>query len=103
MTEYERLLDKMHFEIGTTLMDNHMCRTGARGPTYTEGEILRSTKRTYMNLKAMMMRLERELFGERPNVEEDETEISDRNVSGSKNTSDGSRAVRTPRVGNFSC
>lgn len=103
MTEYEKLLDKMHFEIGTTLMDNHMCRTGTRGPTYTEGEILRSTKRTYMNLKAMMMRLERELFGERPNVEEDETEISDRNVGGSKNTSDGSRATRTPRVGDFSC
>ena len=103
MTEYERLLNKMHFEIGTTLMDNHMCRTGAGGSTLPEGEILRSTKRTYMNLKAMMMRLERELFGERPNVDENETKISDRNTSTSENTKDGRQTIRSPRVGDFSC
>lgn len=104
MTEYEKLLDKMHFEIGTTLMDNRMCRTGAGGTTLPEGEILRSTKRTYMNLKAMMMRLERELFGERPNVdEEDETEISDRNTSAGENTKAARKTIHSPRVGDFSC
>ena len=102
MTEYEKLLDKMHFAIGTTLMDNHLSRTGARGPTYTEGEILRSNRKTFMELKVMMMRLERELFGEK-NYEEDETEVSDRNVGPSENTENGRRATRSPRVGDFSC
>ena len=102
MTEYEKLLDKMHFIIGTTLMDNDMSRTGARGPTYTEGAIRQSSQRTYMELKVMMMRLERELFGEK-NYEEDETEISNRNASAGENPSDGRQATRSPRVGDFSC
>jgi len=102
MTEYEKLLDKMHFIIGTTLMDNNMSRTGARGPTYTEGAIRQSSQRTYMELKVMMMRLERELFGEK-NYEEDETEISDRDIGPSENTENGRRATRSPRVGDFSC
>ena len=102
MTEYEKLLDKMHFAIGTTLMDNHMSRTGARGPTYTEGEILRSNRKTFVELKVMMMRLERELFGEK-NYEEDETEISDRDTRPSENTQNGRGTMRSPRVGDFSC
>ena len=102
MTEYEKLLDKMHFIIGTTLMDNDMSRTGARGPTYTEEAIRQSSQRTFMELKVMMMRLERELFGEK-NYEEDETEISDRNIGPSENTKNGRRATRSPRVGDFSC
>jgi len=55
-----------------------------------------------MELKVMMMRLERELFGEK-NYEEDETEISDRNTGASENTENGRGAIRTPRVGDFSC
>ena len=105
MTEYEKLLDKMHFTIGSTLMDNQMCR---KGDLYLgmepqpESEILRSSRRTYMELKVMMMRLERELFGEK-NYEEDDTEISDRNVGPSENTENGRRTTRSPRVGDFSC
>ena len=102
MTEYEKLLDKMHFTIGTTLMDNHMCRTGSRGPTYTDEEIRQSNQRTFVELKVMMMRLERELFGEK-NYEEDETEISNRNPGASENTENGGKTTRSPRVGDFSC
>lgn len=102
MNKYEKLLDKMHFIIGSTLIDNRICRTGSRGPTYTEEEILRSTKKTYMELKVMMMRLERELF-ERINYEEDETEISDRNTRKSNNTQTRPSTPYSPRVGDFSC
>ena len=31
MTEYEKLLDKMHFAIGSTLMDNDFSRKGIGG------------------------------------------------------------------------
>jgi len=99
MTEYEKLLDKMHFTIGSTLMDNDFSR---KIDNAEESEILRSNRKTFMELKVMMMRLERELFGEK-NYEEDETEISDRNVGPSKNTENGRRATRSPRVGDFSC
>ena len=102
MTEYEKLLDKMHFAIGTTLMDNHLSRTGAGGPTYSEVEILRSNRKTYVELKVMMMRLERELFGEKK-YEEDETEVSNRDTSTSDNTSSTETTSRAPRVGAFSC
>ena len=50
----------------------------------------------------MMMRLERALYGEK-NYEEDETEVSDRNIGSSENTENGRRATRSPRVGDFSC
>lgn len=102
MTEYEKLLDKMHFAIGTTLMDNHLSRTGARGPTYTESEILRSNRRTYVELKVMMMRLEHALYGGK-NDEEDETEVSNRDTSTSDDTSATEATSRSPRVGAFSC
>ena len=103
MTEYEKLLDKMYFTIGSTLMDNHFSRQAINGGRpITEPEILQSNRRTYMELKVMMMRLERELFGEK-NYEEDETEISDRNTGESENTENGRRATRSPRVGDFSC
>ena len=99
MTEYEKLLDKMHFTIGTTLMDNDMCR---KIDKVDESVIIRSNRKTFMELKVMMMRLERELFGEK-NYEEDETEVSDRNVGPSENTENGRRTTRSPRVGDFSC
>lgn len=99
MTEYEKLLDKMHFTIGSTLMDNDFSR---KIDNTEESEILRSNRRTYMELKVMMMRLERELFGEK-NYEEDDTEISDRNVGPSENTANGRGTTRSPRVGDFSC
>ena len=103
MTEYEKLLDKMHFAIGSTLMDNHFSRQAINGgKPIPEPEILRSNRKTYMELKVMMMRLERELFGEK-NYEEDETEISDRDTRPSENTANGRRATRSPRVGDFSC
>jgi hypothetical protein len=86
MTEYERLLDKMYFEISSTLIDNDCCRKGIMmSKPLPEEEILRSSQRTFMNLKVMMMRLERSLFGaqdgERPTQE-----ISDRNISKSDDT-----------------
>ena len=103
MTEYEKLLDKMHFTIGSTLMDNDFCRKGLGGiEPQPESEILRSNRRTYMELKVMMMRLERALYGEK-NYEEDETEISDRDTRKSNDTESGRETVRSPRVGNFSC
>ena len=103
MTEYEKLLDKMHFEIGSTLMDNSFSRKGIGGvEPQPESEILRANRRTYMNLKVMMMRLERALYGDK-NYEEDETEVSDRNTRASNDTESGRETVRTPRVGDFSC
>ena len=103
MTEYEKLLDKMHFTIGSTLMDNDFCRRGVGGiEPQPEAEILRSNRRTYMELKVMMMRLERALYGEK-NYEEDKTEISDRDTSESSNTESREQTIRTPRVGDFSC
>ena len=99
MTEYEKLLDKMHFTIGSTLMDNDFSR---KIDNTEESEILRSNRKTFMELKVMMMRLERELFGEK-NYEEDETEISHRDTRASENTENGRRATRSPRVGDFSC
>ena len=71
MKEYEKLLDRMHFEIGSTLMDNDFSRKGIGGvEPQPESEILRSNRRTYMNLKIMMLRLERALYGEQ-SYEED--------------------------------
>ena len=103
MTEYEKLLDRMHFEIGSTLMDNSFSRKGIGGiEPQPESEILRANRRTYMNLKVMMMRLERALYGDK-NYEEDETEISDRDTRKSNDTESGRETVRAPRVGNFSC
>ena len=99
MTEYEKLLDKMHFTIGSTLMDNDFSR---KIDNTEESEILRSNRRTYMELKVMMMRLERELFGEK-NYEEDDTEISHRDTRTSENTENRKRTTRSPRVGDFSC
>ena len=102
-TEYEKLLDKMHFEIGSTLMDNDISRKGIGGiEPQPESEILRSNRRTYMNLKIMMLRLERALYGGKT-YEEDETEISNRNTDTSDNTKSEQPAIRTPRVGDFSC
>ena len=102
MNKYEKLLNKMHFALGSTLIDNHMCRNGSRGPIYTEEEILRSTKEAYMDLKIMMMRLERELFGEKT-YEEDDTEISDRNTGESNDTKNRTSSICSARVGDFSC
>ena len=103
MTEYEKLLDKMHIEIGTTLMDNDMARKGVGGILpQSEPSILRSNRRTYMNLKVMMLRLERALYGEQ-HYEKDETKISNRNTSESNNTKSEQPSSRGSRVGNFSC
>ena len=103
MTEYEKLLDKMHFRIGSTLMDNDFCRKGIGGiEPLPESEILRSNRRTYMELKVMMMRLERALYGEK-NYEEDDTEVSGRDASKDKDTKVGQTSHRGPRVGDFSC
>ena len=103
MTEYEKLLDRMHFEIGSTLMDNSFSRKGIGGvEPQPESEILRANRRTYMNLKVMMMRLERALYGDK-NEEEDKTKMANRNTSPSENTDDGIEASRSCRVGNFSC
>lgn len=103
MTEYERLLDQMHFAIGSTLMDNDFCRNG-KGvlEPLPESEILRSNRRTFIELKVMMMRLERALYGEK-NYEEAETEISYRDTSPSNDTKSGQETSRGPRVGDFSC
>ena len=103
MTEYEKLLDRMHFEIGSTLMDNSFSRKGIGGVApQPESEILRANRRTYMNLKVMMMRLERALYGEK-NYEEDDTEVSDRDTCSSNNTKGGQETTCSSRVGNFSC
>jgi len=104
MKKYEEILDRMHFEIGSTLMDNDFSRKGIGGiEPQSESEILRSNRRTYMNLKVMMIRLERALFGENKKYEEDETEISDRDTRKSNDTESGRKTARSSRVGNFSC
>ena len=103
MTEYEEILDRMYFEIGSTLMDNSLVRQGVGGIIpQDEPSILRSNRRTYMNLKIMMIRLERALYGEKT-YEEDETEISDRNTRKSDDTESRKTSSRSPRVGDFSC
>ena len=103
MTEYEKLLDRMHFEIGSTLMNNNLSRKGIAGiKPKPESEILRFNRRTYMNLKIMMLRLERALYGEKI-YEEDETEISNRNTDTGDNTKSGQSTLCAPRVGDFSC
>ena len=102
MKKYEEILDKMHFTIGSTLMDNNFRRKGVGGiEPLPESEILRSNRRTYMNLKVLMMRLERELFGERN--EEDQKQVPDRDTRGSEDTDDGCQTSHFTRVGNFSC
>lgn len=102
MKKYEEILDKMHFTIGSTLMDNNFCRKGVGGiEPLPESEILRSSRRTYMSLKVLMMRLERELFGERN--EEDQKQVPNRDISRSEDTYDEHEASGSSRIGNFSC
>ena len=101
--KYEEILDRMYFEIGSTLIDNDFCRKGIGDvKPVSETEIVRSNRKTYMNLKVMMMRLERELFGEKT-YEEDDTEISNRNTRPSDNTESRPETTRSPRIGDFSC
>jgi len=102
MTEYEKLLDKMHFTIGSTLMDNDMCRKGIGAIPQDESSILRSNRKTFMELKVMMMRLERALYGEK-NYEEAETEISNRDSRTSNNPKSRQSTPCGSRVGDFSC
>mgnify|MGYP001448528163 CR=1 FL=1 len=103
MTEYETLLDKMHFIIGSTLMDNNIGRQGIGNiEPVAETEILRSNRRTYMELRIMMLRLERALYGEK-NYEEDDTEVSNRDTRPSNDTESRKTSSRSSRVGNFSC
>ena len=84
-------------------MDNDFSRKGVGGTEpQPEGEILRCTRRTYMELKVMMMRLERALYGEK-NYEEDDTEVSNRDIGPSDDTKSGRKTIRASRVGNFSC
>lgn len=85
-TKYEEILDRMYFEIGSTLIDNDCCRKGiTMAEPMPEEEILRSNRRTFMNLKVMMMRLERSLYGEK-NGEKPIQEIPDRNIGESDDT-----------------
>ena len=101
--KYEEILDRMYFEIGSTLIDNDFCRKGIGGTKpVSETEIIRSNRKTYMNLKVMMIRLERELFGEKK-YEEDETEVSHRDTGESNDTESRRETIRASRVGNFSC
>ncbi|HIJ11164.1 TPA: hypothetical protein HA278_03855 [Candidatus Woesearchaeota archaeon] len=89
--KYEEILDRMYFEIGSTLIDNDCCRKGyLTSKPIAESEILRSNRRTFMNLKVMMMRLERSLFGAQDG-ERPVQEIPDRNISksGSANSNTG--------------
>tara|TARA_R110001592_G_C12920411_1_gene728451 strand:+ start:259 stop:570 length:312 start_codon:yes stop_codon:yes gene_type:complete len=103
MKEYEKLLDLMHFEIGSTLMDNDITRKGLGGvKPQPESDILISSRRTYVNLKVMMLRLERALYGEQL-YEEDETEVSDRDTRKSNNTKSRCETTRSSRIGDFSC
>jgi len=103
MKEYEKLLDRMYFEIGSTLMDNDFSRKGVGGiEPQPESEILRSNRRTYMNLKIMMLRLENALYGENRD-EEDETEISHRNTHKSNDTKSRRETTHHCRIGDFSC
>ena len=102
MAEYEKLLRTMHFIIGSKLMDNYFCRTGINTDPLSENEILRSNRRTYVELKIMMMRLERALYGEKT-YEEDETEVSDRDTCQSNDTESRCTTSHSTRVGDFSC
>ena len=96
--EYESILDRMYFEIGSTLIDNDYSRKGImlKRPL-PEEEILRSNRRTYMNLKVMMMRLERSLFGAQDGKTSIQ-EISNRDISDSDDTDIIDTATET-RVG----
>ena len=103
MNEYEKLLDQMHFEIGSALMDNDIARKGLAGiKPQPESEILRTSRRTYVNLKIMMLRLERALY-EGQTYEEDKTEISDRDTHKNDNTESGNKTTHSSRPCSFSC
>jgi len=102
-TEYEKLLDQMYFEIGSTLIDNDCCRKGIMmSKPVPEEKIILSNRRTYMNLKIMMLRLEHALYGEK-NHEEDETEISHRDTRKSNDTESRRETTHHCRIGDFSC
>ena len=84
-------------------MDNSFSRRGIGGiEPLPEEEILRSNRRTYMELRVMMLRLERALYGEKT-YEEDKTEVSDRDTRESNDTESQLETIRPSRVGNFSC
>ena len=103
MKKYEKILNSMSFAIKSTLMSNDFCRKGkVNDIPVTESEILKSSRQVYMDLKVMMMRLERELFGEKT-YEEDDTEISNRNAGESNDTKSRTSSTRCARVGDFSC
>ena len=103
MKKYEKILNSMGFAINSTLMSNEYCRKGkVKGIPVNESEILRSSRQVYMDLKVMMMRLERELYGEKT-YEEDKTEVSDRNTSTSNNTTSRKPTTSSGWVGDFSC
>ena len=102
--KYEEILDRMYFEIGSTLIDNDFCRKGiGDSKPVSETEIVRSNRKTYMNLKVMMMRLERELFGEKTYEKENKKKIPNRDTRRSENTVDGCETTFVDRIGNFSC
>ncbi len=103
MTEYEKLLDRMYFTIGSTLMNNDCSRKGVEGiDPLPESEILRVNRRTYMELKVMMIRLERALYGEK-NYEKTKTEVPNRDTRSSESSENRQTPTCSPRVGNFSC
>ena len=58
---------------------------------------------TFMELKVMMMRLERALYGEKTYEEENKPKIPNRNTSGSEDTDVEKQTTRSPRIGDFSC
>ena len=99
MTEYEKLLDKMLHAIGHTLVDNDYCR---KVENTEETEILRHNRKTFVELKVMMMRLERALYGDKT-YEKDDSQVSDRDTRPSENTEGRRETARSPRVGDFSC
>lgn len=102
MNKHEKTLERMYFEIGTTLMDNDIRRKGIDNlESLSEVELLRSSREVFIDLKVLMMQLQRELYGEKS--EEDKTEISCRNTSASNSAKSRHEATCTSRFGDFSC
>lgn len=104
MKLYEKILGKMSFTINSTLISNDHGRNGnGDGVRIPEEELLKSSRRAYMELKVMMIRLENALFSEESYGKVDKTEVSDRNTSASNNTKSRKQPTDSGWASDFSC
>ena len=100
MKEYLALLNKMSFMINSTIIDNDLSTQNHAD----ESEIMRTNKQMFVDMKVMMMRLERLLYGAKVyDFLENKAQISDRNACESNDTKNRTSSTCSTRAGNFSC